>query len=50
MVHILELAVSGTALCFAMTFAFDKLASDLFRAQPEAGVMQRGALRADAAL
>ena len=49
MVHWIELVVSGTALCFAMTFALDRLASDLFRAQPEAGVVRRDGLQVESA-
>lgn len=47
MVHWIEVVVSGTALCFAMTFALDRLASNLFRTQPEAGVVQRNGLAAE---
>ena len=41
MVHILEIAGSGIALCLSLAFVTDRIASDLFKHRPEAGVVGR---------
>ncbi len=41
MLHIVELTVSGLGLCICLSFLTDRIASDLFRHRPDAGVIGR---------